>query len=351
MKFLITGGAGFIGSALVRYLIGQTAHEVVNVDKLTYAGHLVSVAAVSGSPRYRFIQADVADGMLMHSILQDTQPDIIIHLAAESHVDRSIHGSAVFIESNIVGTYQLLEAARAYWQGLDKKRQAVFRLHYVSTDEVYGDIALDCPAFKEGAAYAPSSPYAASKAAAEHLVGAWGRTYGLPIVISHCTNNYGPYHLPEKLIPLMILRAIKGQSLPLYGDGSQRRDWLYVDDHVRALFQVATRGQIGAHYHISGGNEYSNREVVEMICMLLEALRPDKPVGVVAYRDLMVSVADRAGHDQRYALNAEKIRQELAWQPEMDFMTGLRLTIQWYLEHLDWVDTVMAAQTLDGARS
>ena len=338
MKILVTGGAGFIGSAVIRYLLSHTPHRVVNVDKLTYAGNLTSLADVEQHPHYAFEHVDIADHVALTRVFSLHQPDAVMHLAAESHVDRSIDGPEAFIETNIVGTYTLLEVSRAYWFALDVVRQQAFRFHHVSTDEVYGDLASDetkgnAP-FTELARYAPSSPYSASKAASDHLVRAWHRTYGFPIVISNCSNNYGPYQNPEKLIPLMITRALSGQSLPLYGDGLQVRDWLYVDDHVRALYAVLTQGKVGETYNIGGGQEKTNRDVVSTICQLLEELAPSKPQGVQYYADLITYVVDRPGHDRRYAIDASKITQTLGWTPSESFESGMRKTVEWYLNCL-----------------
>lgn len=336
MRILVTGGAGFIGSALIRYLIQNTEHEVLNLDKLTYAGNLESLAEVAGNPCYRFVRADIADNVLVAQTLAEFQPDAIMHLAAESHVDRSIDGPAAFIQTNIVGTYSLLESTRAYWQQLDAERKAAFRFHHISTDEVYGDLHGVDDLFTETTPYAPSSPYSASKAASDHLVRAWQRTYGLPVLITNCSNNYGPYHFPEKLIPLMILSALAGKPLPVYGNGQQVRDWLYVEDHARALLKVVCEGEVGETYNIGGHNEQKNLDVVRAICALLEELAPHKPSGVARYEDLITYVQDRPGHDQRYAIDAGKIERELGWVPQETFASGLRKTVQWYLDNLDW---------------
>ncbi len=338
---LVTGGAGFIGSAVVRHLIHDTSYRVVNVDKLTYAGNLESVQSVSADPRYHFERADICDAKAMAQIFNAYQPDIIMHLAAESHVDRSIDGPGAFIQTNIVGTYTLLEQARAYWRELDTDKKARFRFHHISTDEVYGDLEDTDALFTEQTAYAPSSPYSASKASSDHLVRAWHRTFQLPVVVTNCSNNYGPYHFPEKLIPLMILNALAGKPLPVYGQGNQIRDWLYVEDHARALVQVATQGQIGETYNIGGHNEKQNIEVVETICDLLEELAPDKPEGVAQYRDLITFVTDRAGHDVRYAIDASKIQRELGWMPQETFDSGIRKTVQWYLDNRLWWQHVL----------
>lgn len=333
MKILVTGGAGFIGSAVVRYLINHTGESVVNVDKLTYAGNLESLAVEAGNDRYRFEQVDICDQAALESVFERHQPDAVMHLAAESHVDRSIEGPAAFIETNIVGTYTLLEVCRRYRGGLADGRRDAFRLHHVSTDEVYGDLEGPLGLFTEDTAYAPSSPYSASKAGADHLVRAWHRTYGLPVVLTNCSNNYGPYHFPEKLIPLMILNALEEKPLPVYGRGDQVRDWLYVEDHARALYRVLSEGRVGETYNIGGHNEKRNLEVVESLCGLLDELAPRREG---AYRDLITFVADRPGHDLRYAIDAGKIQRELGWVPEETFETGLRKTVQWYLENQEW---------------
>ncbi|MDF2076396.1 dTDP-glucose 4,6-dehydratase [Pseudomonas mendocina] len=336
MRILITGGAGFIGSALIRHLIQDTEHEVLNLDKLTYAGNLDSLLEIAENPRYSFVQADIADAERVATTLSQFQPDAIMHLAAESHVDRSIDGPAAFIQTNIVGTYSLLESARAYWLGLNTERKAAFRFHHISTDEVYGDLHGVDDLFTETTPYAPSSPYSASKAASDHLVRAWQRTYGLPVLITNCSNNYGPYHFPEKLIPLMILNALAGKPLPVYGNGQQVRDWLYVEDHARALLKVVSEGKVGETYNIGGHNEQKNLDVVRAICALLEELAPQKPAGIARYEDLISYVQDRPGHDLRYAIDASKIERELGWVPQETFDTGLRKTVQWYLDNLEW---------------
>ncbi|MDH1264573.1 dTDP-glucose 4,6-dehydratase [Pseudomonas sp. GD03944] len=334
MRILVTGGAGFIGSALVRHLLNDTEHSVFNLDKLTYAGNLESLASVADNPRYQFLQADIGDQPRVAQALADFQPDAIMHLAAESHVDRSIDGPAAFIQTNIVGTYSLLEATRAYWSALPEARKQAFRFHHISTDEVYGDLHGVDDLFTETTPYAPSSPYSASKAASDHLVRAWQRTYGLPVLLTNCSNNYGPYHFPEKLIPLVILNALDGKPLPVYGDGQQIRDWLYVEDHARALLTVVSTGQVGETYNIGGHNEQKNLHVVKSICALLDELSPRQPGG--SYAEQITFVTDRPGHDQRYAIDAGKIERELGWTPQETFDSGLRKTVRWYLDNLDW---------------
>lgn len=336
MKILVTGGAGFIGSALVRHIIQDTDHEVAVLDKLTYAGNLESLSPVSDSARYAFHQIDICDATAVREALSMIQPQLVMHLAAESHVDRSIDGAGEFIQTNIVGTFTLLEEVRRYFGSLDSDARECFRFHHISTDEVFGDLESGDALFTEDSRYEPSSPYAASKAASDHLVRAWGRTYGLPVVVSNCSNNYGPYHFPEKLIPLMILNAMQGRPLPVYGDGQQIRDWLFVEDHARALLRVATEGAIGETYNIGGHNEVANLDVVKTICELLEEMLPEKPDGVERYVDLIEFVADRPGHDRRYAIDASKIDKELGWRPQETFSTGMRKTVAWYLNNRSW---------------
>lgn len=354
LKILVTGGAGFIGSALIRYLISDTQHSVVNVDKVTYAGNLDSLKNIEANQRYAFEKVDVCDGVELKRIFNEHQPDIVMHLAAESHVDRSIDGPAEFINTNIIGTFTLLEQARDYWNGLEGNKKTNFKFHHISTDEVYGDLphpeeivdlAAPLPLFTEETPYAPSSPYSASKAASDHLVRAWQRTYGFPTVVTNCSNNYGPYHFPEKLIPLVILNALEGKALPIYGKGNQVRDWLYVEDHARALYKVANEGKIGETYNIGGHNEKQNIEVVHTICGLLEELVPDniysKHSGnAEGFRGLITYVKDRPGHDVRYAIDAGKIEKELGWKPEETFVSGIRKTVEWYLANKEWVARV-----------
>lgn len=342
MKILVTGGAGFIGSAVIRHIIQNTQDSVVNVDKLTYAGNLESLANVDKSDRYAFEQVDICDRAALDHVFAGYQPDAVMHLAAESHVDRSITGPADFIQTNIVGTYTLLEAAREYWNTLEGNRKAAFRFHHISTDEVYGDLPHpdemtgDLPLFTETTSYAPSSPYSASKASSDHLVRAWLRTYGFPTMVTNCSNNYGPYHFPEKLIPLVILNALEGKPLPVYGKGDQIRDWLYVEDHARALYKVVTEGKVGETYNIGGHNEKQNIDVVKTICVILDELRPKE----TKYAEQITFVTDRPGHDRRYAIDASKMSRELNWQPQETFETGLRKTVEWYLANQDWCNNV-----------
>lgn len=346
MKLLVTGGAGFIGSAVIRHIVENTSDSVVNVDKLTYAGNLDSLVDVEFSDRYVFEQVDICNRAELERVFTEHKPDAVMHLAAESHVDRSIDGPAAFIETNIVGTYTILEATKVYWSQLADAEKQAFRFHHISTDEVYGDLEGTDDLFTETTSYEPSSPYSASKASSDHLVRAWLRTYGLPTIVTNCSNNYGPYHFPEKLIPLMILNALDGKPLPVYGDGMQIRDWLYVEDHARALYKVATEGEVGETYNIGGHNEKANIEVVKMICSLLEELVPNKPEGVNQYQDLITYVTDRPGHDVRYAIDASKIERELGWTPKESFETGIRKTVEWYLNNKYWWSRV-----LDGSYS
>ena len=336
MKLLVTGGAGFIGSAVIRHIIANTTDSVVNVDKLTYAGNLESLSECKDSERYAFEQVDICSQSELERVFGEHQPDAVMHLAAESHVDRSIDGPAEFIQTNVVGTYTLLEVARAYWNNLNTERRNGFRFHHISTDEVYGDLDGPQGLFTEETSYAPSSPYSASKASSDHMVRAWQRTYGLPTLITNCSNNYGLYHFPEKLIPLVILNALECKPLPVYGKGEQVRDWLYVEDHARALYQVVTKGQIGETYNIGGHNEKQNIEVVQTICDIMQELRPQES----SYRDLITFVKDRPGHDMRYAIDASKIQKELGWAPQETFETGIRKTVMWYLEHQAWCQRV-----------
>ncbi|KZW98849.1 dTDP-glucose 4,6-dehydratase [Pseudoalteromonas luteoviolacea] len=331
----VTGGAGFIGSALVRYLINETDHTVINFDKLTYAGNLESLQCVESNARYHFVQGDICDRAKVADVFEAHQPDFIMHLAAESHVDRSIDGPGEFIQTNVVGTYELLEAARSYYNKLSSDKKAQFRFHHISTDEVYGDLG-ETGLFTEETSYEPSSPYSASKAASDHLVRAWHRTFQFPVVLTNCSNNYGPYHFPEKLIPLIILNALEGKSLPVYGDGKQVRDWLFVEDHARALYKVVSEGKLGETYNIGGFNEKQNIEVVTTICNHLNGLITDKPANITDFNQLIKFVADRPGHDVRYAIDASKINRELGWYPEETFESGILKTIQWYLDNQSW---------------
>jgi dTDP-glucose 4,6-dehydratase len=347
MKILITGGAGFIGSAVVRQILANTDYSVVNIDALTYAGNVESIPSALQGSRYLLAQADICDAEVIAQLFDEHQPDAVMHLAAESHVDRSITGPGAFIQTNIVGTYTLLEAARSYWQGLSESRKAAFRFHHISTDEVYGDLEGTDDLFLETTPYAPSSPYSASKASSDHLVRAWHRTYGLPVLITNCSNNYGPYHFPEKLIPHMILNALAGKQLPIYGDGKQIRDWLYVEDHARALIKVVTEGEVGETYNIGGHNEKRNIEVVQTLCSLLEELAADNAHSLASGREggfasLITFVTDRPGHDARYAIDASKIERDLGWVPEETFESGLRKTVQWYLDNESWWRRVLS---------
>lgn len=352
-RILVTGGAGFIGSAVIRHIAEMTPYNVANLDKLTYAGNLESLNRFSNLCRYHFFQEDICNSSALDGVFSEFQPTHIMHLAAESHVDRSIDGPSDFIQTNIVGTYTLLEATRRYWLSLDNSEQSAFRFHHISTDEVYGDLVNTSDLFTETTAYAPSSPYSASKASSDHLVRAWHRTYGLPVVITNCSNNYGPYHFPEKLVPHMILNALSGKPLPVYGDGSQIRDWLYVEDHARALLRVATEGRVGETYNIGGHNEKTNLEVVETICDLLQEMSPPgtyphlrwQPASQVAhYRELITFVKDRPGHDVRYAIDASKIERELGWMPQESFETGIRKTVRWYLDNPEWWQRVLSGE-------
>lgn len=351
MKILVTGAAGFIGSALARYIINSTTDSVVNVDKLTYAGNLQSLKDIENSDRYAFVHADICDTQVLDAIFSTHKPDAVMHLAAESHVDRSITGPAAFIETNIVGTYVLLEAARKYWQNLEGEKKQGFRFHHISTDEVYGDLPhpdewdnnKSLPLFTEHTAYAPSSPYSASKASSDHLVRAWHRTYNFPTIVTNCSNNYGPYHFPEKLIPLVILNALQGKPLPIYGKGDQIRDWLYVEDHARALYTVITEGIVGETYNIGGYNEKKNIEVVQTICNILDEIKPKN----TSYSQQITYVADRPGHDRRYAIDASKITLELGWKPQETFESGIKKTIHWYLDNQDWVQNIMSGAYQD----
>ncbi|HEY0622351.1 dTDP-glucose 4,6-dehydratase [Sphingomonas sp.] len=347
MRIFVTGGAGFIGSALVRHLIENTSHEVLNFDKLTYAGTLTSVERVANSNRYRFVQGDICDAEAVRATIAEFKPDIVTHLAAESHVDRSIDGPGAFVQTNVVGTYTMLAEAHAYWLGLDDAQKAAFRFHHISTDEVYGSLG-ETGLFTEDTPYDPRSPYSASKAGSDHLVSAWGHTFGLPVLITNCSNNYGPYHFPEKLIPLIIVRALAGADLPVYGKGDQIRDWLYVEDHVRALQLVFERGTPGRTYNVGGNNEKQNLEVVRTVCGLLDRMEPradGKP-----YADQITYVADRPGHDKRYAIDASRIRDELGWEPAETFETGIERTVRWYLDNRDWWKTIVTERQADQRR-
>ena len=342
LNILVTGGAGFIGSAVIRHIMQNTNNHILNIDKLTYAGNLESLKEIDQHSNYEFKQIDICDTEQITAAIDAFRPDAIMHLAAESHVDRSIDGPAAFIQTNIVGTYTLLEAARKYWMGLDAEAQQNFRFHHISTDEVYGDLEGTTDLFTETTSYAPSSPYSASKASSDHLVRAWHRTYGLPIIVTNCSNNYGPYHFPEKLIPLMILNALDAKPLPVYGNGQQIRDWLFVEDHARALYKVVTEGVVGETYNIGGHNEKQNIEVVKTICKILDELKPQ--ANGQAYESLITFVKDRPGHDLRYAIDATKIQNELGWTPAETFETGIRKTVEWYLNNQEWVAHIQSGE-------
>lgn len=341
MNIIVTGGAGFIGSALVRHIINETQDNVLVVDKLTYAGNPDSLSMVATNARFQFSQSDICDREKMDLLFNEFKPDAVMHLAAESHVDRSIDGPSAFIQTNIVGTYTLLEAARSYWNGLVEEQRSCFRFHHISTDEVYGDLEGPDDLFTEQTPYAPSSPYSASKASSDHLVRAWQRTYGLPTLVTNCSNNYGPYHFPEKLIPLIILNALAGKPLPVYGNGQQIRDWLYVEDHAKALYRVVTKGDVGETYNIGGHNERKNIDVVKTVCALLDELITDKPNNLTSFSELITFVTDRPGHDLRYAIDATKIEKELFWTPEETFESGIRKTVKWYLDNKAWWQRVI----------
>jgi dTDP-glucose 4,6-dehydratase len=344
MKILVTGGAGFIGSAVVRNILENTNDTLVNLDALTYAGNLESIPADLVNNRYAFEQVDICDFDSVARVFAEHKPVAVMHLAAESHVDRSIDGPAAFVNTNVVGTFNMLECARQYWNNLSEGSKEAFRFHHISTDEVYGDLEGTDDLFTEETSYEPSSPYSASKAGSDHLVRAWGRTYGFPVIVTNCSNNYGPYHFPEKLVPHIILNALHGKALPVYGDGSQIRDWLYVEDHAKALYKVVTEGVVGETYNIGGHNEKKNIDVVKTICELLEELAPQKPNGIDFYRDLITFVKDRPGHDVRYAIDASKIERELGWAPEESFETGMRKTILWYLNNELWWARVLTGE-------
>ncbi|WP_428332592.1 dTDP-glucose 4,6-dehydratase [Novosphingobium sp.] len=347
MRILVTGGAGFIGSALVRHLLANTAHAVLNFDKLTYAGSLTTVEAVASSERYGFVQGDICDAEAVRAAITQFRPDIITHLAAESHVDRSIDGPGAFIQTNVVGTYTMLAEARAFWLGLDATARTAFRFHHISTDEVYGSLGAT-GLFTEETPYDPRSPYSASKAGSDHLVSAWGHTFGLPILITNCSNNYGPYHFPEKLIPLMIVKALAGEPLPIYGKGDQVRDWLFVEDHVRALQAVFEKGEPGRTYNVGGNNERQNIEVVRAVCGILDQMQPR--ANGVSYSAQITSVPDRPGHDQRYAIDASRMREELGWHPQETFESGIAKTVRWYLDNKPWWSAIVARHKADQRR-
>ena len=344
MRILVTGGAGFIGSALVRHLIENTDHEVLNLDKLTYAGTLSTVSQVAQSDRYRFVQADICDAEAVRAAMAAFRPEVVTHLAAESHVDRSIDGPGAFVQTNLVGTFVMLAEARGYWSGLDGADRERFRFHHISTDEVYGSLG-ETGLFTEDTPYDPRSPYSASKAGSDHLVSAWGHTYGLPVLVTNCSNNYGPYHFPEKLIPLMIVKALAGEPLPVYGAGDQVRDWLFVEDHVRALQAVFERGAVGRTYNVGGHNEKRNIEVVQAVCAILDRLRPREGGG--SYAEQITSVADRPGHDKRYAIDATRIGDELGWRPRETFESGIEKTVAWYLANEAWWRPLVEAKAAE----
>lgn len=339
---LVTGGAGFIGSNFIQSWISETGQDIVNVDKLTYAGNLKNLQNLINDPRHNFVKGDIADRELVGKLMSQYQPDAIVHFAAESHVDRSILGPEDFINTNIIGTFRMLEVTRAYWESLARDKKGKFRFLHVSTDEVYGSLGVDDEPFTESTPYAPNSPYAASKAASDHLVRTYYRTYGLPTITTNCSNNYGPYQFPEKLIPLVIVNAIKGESLPIYGDGLNVRDWLYVADHCRAIRTVLARGQVGDTYNIGGNSEKYNLEVVRTVCAVLDDLHPESPV--TPHANLIKFVKDRSGHDRRYAIDSSKIKQDLGWEPKQSFAVGIRETVKWYLDHLDWVEQVQSGE-------
>jgi len=340
MKLLITGGAGFIGSAVIRYIIDNTHHSVINLDKLTYAGNLESLKTIEGDSRYSFERVDICNSDDIGQLFNQHQPDSVMHLAAESHVDRSIDGPSAFIQTNIVGTFILLEQAKLYWDSLEGEKKSIFRFHHVSTDEVYGDLDDSNDLFTEESSYAPSSPYSASKASSDHLVRAWQRTFGFPTLITNSSNNYGPYQFPEKLIPLVILNAIQGKTIPIYGNGEQIRDWIYVEDHAEALVKVLLEGGVGETYNIGGHNEKNNLQVVNSLCSMLDEMVPNRPGGLKTYQELISFVADRPGHDIRYAIDASKIKCDLGWAPKDTFETGIRKTVEWYLNNKTWCQRV-----------